>query len=242
MALQYSTYDISEITQETQNIRTFRLKPAGGSTPPIFKAGQFFMLRLSDAPAELKPPFRSYSCLSPPGGNTLDFGIKLQGAFTTELFKRLKGDKIEVSGPYGHFALPEKIGAPIVFLAGGIGITPLLSMARQLAHLQHKQPFFLFYSNRNENEIAYRALIDELASSSHSFRLIFTLTGENVGQEWKGEKGRIDAQMLARHLGSAIPLNSCEFYLCGSPQFVSGLIEALKASGVPPEKIKKEQW
>jgi len=241
MAQNYVQYKIAEIHDEADSIRTFRLRPADGSPLPSYKSGHFFMLRMPSPPPDLKPHFRSYSCLSPPGGSTLDFGIKKHGAFTTLLFGMKAGDAIEVSGPYGLFCLPSPLSSPIVFLAGGIGITPLLCHAHQLVKTSHALPFFLFYSSRHENDMAYKPLIDSLSDLNGNFTPVFTLTGDDVSGEWRGEKGRISVEMVRKHLGS-IPLQSCQFYMCGRPDFTTSLTELLKASGVPPENIHKEAW
>jgi len=192
-------------------------------------------------PPELKPPFRSYSSLSPSGQPFLEFGVKKHGAFTTLLFGMKEGAIIEVAGPYGLFTLPEAISTPLVFLAGGIGITPLACHIQYLVQSSHPLPFFLFYSNRHENEIAYRGLIDSLSDLNPNFTPVYTLTGIDSPADWEGEKGRISIPMLQKHIGN-IPLTSCCFYLCGSPPFVGSLIELLKSSSVPQEKIHKEQW
>jgi len=293
----YSDYKITHIIEETSDIRTFRLAPvaqsppspafaptapptpgmaeASGASPtlpaiPSFKSGQFFILRAKNPPPELKPPFRSYSSLSPSGQPFIEFGIKKEGKFTTLLFGMKVGGILEVSGPYGLFILPDPITAPIVFLAGGIGITPLACHVQHLVKANHQLPFFLFYSNRHEEEISYKGLLDSLSDLNPNFHMIYALTCDDkeCPASWKGERGRINAGMIRKHLNGAeatpialphgaegtsfalpdgaqatpIPLPSCQFYLCGSPPFVTSLIEMLKAEGVPPEKIHKEQW
>lgn len=261
----YVPYRIAKIIDETEDIRTFRLVPSppaqvpqvpGASAAPqipSFKAGQFFMLRMANAPPELKPPFRSYSCLCPPGNPFLEFGIKKHGAFTTLLFSMKEGDAIEVAGPYGVFTLPDALtdSTPLVFLAGGIGITPLLCMSHHLVQSGHGGKFFLFYSNRHENEIAYKGLIDSLSDLNPNFTPVYSLTCDDkeCPASWEGEMGRINAAMLKKHLNGngadgapPFALPACHYFLCGSPPFVAALIEMLKGEGVMAENIHKEQW
>jgi ferredoxin-NADP reductase len=235
--LQYRPYILSNFADETKEVRSFVFAPADGKDVPFFKAGQFFMLRINDVPG-LRPPMRSYSAARPYAPDRLCFGIKLHGPFTHALFEKKKGDKIEICGPYGFFTLVPN-SQPIVLLAAGIGITPLLCMAEDLAQKNDPRPVKLFYSNRSLSSAPYLSLLRQLEEKNPNFKLIPTLSGEDVPQDWNGEKGRISIEMLRKH---NVDFARSHFYFCGPKEFNEAMQKMLESEKVEKERIHKESW
>ncbi len=237
MPAPYRPYALSEIIQETDEVRSLVFTPADGQPVPQFKAGQFFMLRITDVPG-LKPSMRSYSAARAYRPDSLSFGIKLHGNFTHALFEKKKGDRIEISGPYGFFTLAEN-NAPIVLLAAGIGITPLLCMCEELTQKKDARPLHLFYSNRELHRAPFIPLLEALQASHPNFKFVHTITCDPAPEGWNGECGRISAEMLKRH---GVDFARAHFYFCGPKAFNDSMQQMLEGAGVAKERIHKEAW
>ena len=173
----------------------FRLALAPKSGEPIrYCPGQFMILT---APSGIK---RAYSISSSPSMELLEFAIKnVEGAFTSQIPSMEKGTKLQVDGPFGP--CPHIPSSDNVFIAGGVGITPMLSILRSLDGEKVHAPIFLFYSARSEKGLLFFDELKELESRNPNLRCIFTLTREPP-PGWEHEKGRIDAEMLKKHLGN----------------------------------------
>ncbi len=126
-----------------------------------------------------------------------------------------------------------------MFIAGGVGIAPFLSMLRQAEHDRSPRPFYLFYSNHDTSHSAY---LDQLRGyvNGGPLRLKFvpTITGD-AGWSWTGERGRIDPAMLRRCLPSTI---HPDYYVAGPSQFVSRMISALTAIDVGEAAVQVEDF
>ena len=137
----------------------------------------------------------------------------------------------------GDFVLPTKKQEKLVFMAGGIGITPFRSMIRDLLDRKEARPITVLYSNKAATEIVYTDVLEE-AGERLGIKTVYTLTDENgVPPEWRGETGRFDAEMIAR----AVP-DYCErtFYLSGPRSLVVGFEEVLRSIGIPKNRIKTD--
>ncbi|VVC01992.1 Sulfhydrogenase 1 subunit gamma [uncultured archaeon] len=232
--MKFEKYAVSEIVQESRDVRTFKLAKSGGPAPS-YQPGHFFLLRLPDANG--KPVQRSYSAASVPGEAALWFCIKLKGAFTQLLWKLQAGSAIEVDGPYGVFMLIPG-DAERVFIGGGVGISALRSMILHTVKNEGKRAC-LFHSGRFREALIYYDEMKKLADASPNFKFYPTITGDEIPDGWKGSKGRISAQMIKQTLGS---LSGKSFYLCGSKEMTGELSAALISEGVPKERIKKDEW
>lgn len=172
----------------------------------------------------------SMSLASSPTRDHLEFGARVvSGTPWKRAFAALKpGDEVEVDGAYGHFVLDESRDA--AFVAGGIGITPLKGMSEYIADTKWPRRAALVYSNKTEDEIAYRDELDEVAREHPRVRVLHTLTREPVESAWKGRRGRIDERLLREAAdGLADPV----WYVCGKPEMVRHTVHTLDAMGVP---------
>jgi ferredoxin-NADP reductase len=163
----------------------------------------------------------------------LEFGARLSDSPWKQAFAALRpGDEVEVDGAYGHFVLDESRDA--LFVAGGIGITPLKGMAEYLADAGSPRRAVLVYSNRSQDEIAYRDELAALEAQNPRFRVVHTLTREPATSDWAGRRGRIDAKLLQE---AAADLADPACYLCGKGEMVMGAGQQLLDMGVPRERI-----
>ncbi|MHB8584613.1 MAG: ferredoxin--NADP reductase [Thermoplasmatota archaeon] len=163
----------------------------------------------------------------------LEFGARLSASPWKQAFAALgHGEEVEIDGAYGHFVLDETRDA--VFVAGGIGITPVKGMAEHLADTRSSKRAVLVYSNRSQEEIAYREELSRLEKENPQFHVIHTLTREPAGSTWSGRRGRIDAQLVQE---AAAGLSDPTYYLCGKGEMVMSAGQALVAAGVPRDRI-----
>lgn len=206
-----------------------------------FRAGQFAVLGVIDPPfRDWGGRFRTLSLLSAPFENNLTFGVRTSDSvFKQVLSTAAAGTPIELKGPAGKFRLHDDIASPAVFLAGGIGIAPFISMLRQARHDRSRHSFYAFYSNRELRTTAYLHELQEMAAEGVlNLKVIATITG-SVEPDWQGEKGRIDAAMLHRHIPAGVrPI----YYVAGPSRFVSGMLSALTAIDVGEADVRLEDF
>jgi ferredoxin-NADP reductase len=206
-----------------------------------FRAGQFAVLGVIDPPVrDWGGRFRRLSLLSAPFESDLTFGVRTSDSvFKRVLSTAVAGTPIELKGPAGEFRLHEDATRPAVFLAGGIGVVPFISMLRQAKHDRAPHSFYALYSNRQLRTTPYLHELQEMASEGVlNLKVIVTITG-SFEPDWQGEKGRIDAAMLRRHL----PANSrAIYYVAGPSRFVSGMLSTLTAIDVGETDVRLEDF
>jgi ferredoxin-NADP reductase len=150
------------------------------------------------------------------------------------------GDRIEVRGPIGgYFVWHAALGGPLLLIAGGSGIVPLMAMLRHRAAATPRPPARLLYSSRTPDDIIYADELRDLAARDEGLEVVHTLTRSQPAG-WTGYARRIDDEMLAavgRPLGDA-PL----VYICGPTPLVEGAANALVRIGVQAQRIRTERF
>jgi ferredoxin-NADP reductase len=215
----------------------FRLeRPAGFS----FKAGQAVVLELLDPPAGDGQKRRTFSLASAPFEARLVVATRMRDtAFKRALAALPDGAGIKLLGPIGQFTLAEA-ARPAVFIAGGIGITPFISMLRQAARDRSPQRLLLLYSNRRPEDAAFLGELQELERQNGNFRLCATMTDmQESSRKWDGETGFVDADLIRRCTGG---LPAPVYYVVGPPAMVVAMQETLRGMGVPEEDIRSEEF
>jgi ferredoxin-NADP reductase len=148
------------------------------------------------------------------------------------------GTKFIVSRSSGSFTLHSDITRPAVFLAGGIGITPIRSILQQAAQDRLPHKLYLFYSNREAYDAAFLEEFEGMSTQNPNFLLISTVTGHRT-LSWPYEKGHINREMLMRYL---LGLKGPVYYIAGPSGMVSGMTDLLHSSGVSDDDIKTEEF
>lgn len=207
---------VVEVTRESGRSWTVVLRPQGHAGFD-FRPGQFAWVTLRASPFALKEhPFSIASTPAPDGA--LSLAIKELGDFTRSIGSVRAGEVAYVDGPYGAFTVDRfPHAAGFVFVAGGVGIAPIMSMLRALAERGERRPLVLFYGNRLWEHVVFR---DELAALTGRLplKLVHILGEPPPG--WSGERGLVTRAVLARHLPQA--LERFQVFICGpSPMIVS---------------------
>ncbi len=174
-------------------------KPSGFT----FKAGQSADVTLVDPPeTDAEGNTRTFSIANPPFENELVFTTRMRDtAFKRSLKNAALPTEVKMGSAAGSFTLHKNQAKPAVFLAGGIGITPFLSIVRQADHDRLPHKLCLFYSNRRPEDAAFLDALQALQTTNPNFRLICTMTEMSKSkEEWNGETVLIDKEMLCRHL------------------------------------------
>jgi ferredoxin-NADP reductase len=240
----------------TQTQRSLILAPMDGLPLPDFAPGQYltFSLDLAASPTEPKRTIvRCYSLSDRPNSKSYRITVKRMpapltppdlpsGAASSFIHDAIhSGDILKVKAPAGQFVLDRTSDVPAVFIAGGIGVTPMISMISwSLAH-QPERRLHLFYGVRNSGDHAFRAFLEELARSHPAF-LLDVLYGAPGPHDVQGEDfqhaGFIDVALLKR----VLPHGRHLFYVCGPPAMMASLVPALVDWGVPKSDIHFESF
>lgn len=207
-----------------------------------FRAGQAADWTLINPPeTDEEGTTRAFSLASAPYDPDLMIATRLRDtAFKRVLRGAAPGMEIKIEGPSGSFTLHKNGSKPAVFLAGGIGITPFLSIIRQATWEKLPHELYLFYSNRRPEDSAFLELLQQVAQQNSRFRLIGTMTDMQHSQRrWSGEVGFIDQAMVRRHLPS---LSGPIYYIAGPPAMVAAMRKMLVETGVDEDDIRTEEF
>ncbi len=207
-----------------------------------FQAGQYVDLILMNPPrTDLWGNMRTLSIASAPFEDELLFAMRMTDtAFKRALATAPLGQEARLEGPAGSFSLHADPHRPAVFLAGGVGIAPFLSILRQAFHdgLEHR--LVLFFSNRRLEYAAYLEELRSLEKIHPRFRFVPTVTDTaSLHPKWSGEVGYISGAMLGRHLTD---LKAPIYYVSGPSRFVSGMRSVLTVADVEEENIRIEDF
>jgi predicted ferric reductase len=227
-------WKVTEVSAERGDAWTVTLRPEGHAGLR-FEPGQFAWVTLRASPFAMKEhPFSIASSAEETGA--LRFTIKELGDFTSTIGTLRAGETAYVDAPYGAFSIdraPEAAG--YVFIAGGIGIAPMICMLRTLADRGDRRPHLLIYATSTWERTALREEVEALRGRL-SLRVVHVL--EEPPPDWPGERGRVTEELLRRHL----PENrrGCHVYICGPTAMIESVERALYAAGVPMTQSHSE--
>jgi ferredoxin-NADP reductase len=150
------------------------------------------------------------------------------------------GTAVVIDGPNGDMVLHGDPARPAVFLAGGIGITPFLAMARHAANERLPHHLYLFYSNRRPQDAAFLTELQKMEQLNLNYRLISTMSEpEKSARRWSGETGFIRREMLERHLSdTAKPI----YYFAGPPSMTNAMRQMLEDMGISEQAMRYEEF
>jgi len=207
-----------------------------------FEPGQYMEWTLPHAHPDIRGNRRYFTIASSPTEAEVHLGIRFStpsSSFKKELLSLQPGAEIVAGQLAGDFVLPAESERPLVFIAGGIGITPFRSMIQFLRDTKQKRTVTLFYVNRHEEDIAYQELFNE-ANQHLDLQVIYVLTDASaVPKNWSGEVGYIDEKMVRKYIHSC---EDCKYYLSGPNTMVESYQELLSSLGVDSGDIVRDYF
>jgi Na+-transporting NADH:ubiquinone oxidoreductase subunit F len=182
---------------------------------------------------------RAFSIASAPKAETIDFYVHMvHGQITTKLENAKVGDTYYISGPHGQFKFIANVDKKVLFIAGGTGLAPFMSMLKHIYNMKLDTDIILLYSIRYPNEIIRKEELEALEKELN-MKIVITVTRPAENDGWEGEKGHIDSEMIKRHVDD---LNERSVYICGPLPFVKAMKESLSSLGVEGVKVKADVW
>jgi len=228
-------YRVSEVRQERGDTTTLVMQPDGH--PGFhFNPGQFGWLMVWGSPFKITGHPFSFSSSAAAKGGRVEMSIRNLGDFTKEIQRVPVGKRVYLDGPYGAFT----IGNPAdmhVLIAGGVGVTPMMSMIRTLADRGDKRPVILLYGSKDRESITFCEEL-EVLKARLDLTVVHVLANPPAG--WTGEQGFINAEMFKRHLPP--PYSDHEYFICGPGVMMDAIEKALGEIGVPMAKYHSERY
>jgi ferredoxin-NADP reductase len=208
----------------------------------VFKAGQYIDLTLSGSePGQANGLTHTFSIASSPFKEEIVVTTRMRNTVFKQALSILSiGTEVRIDGPMGSFSLHKNTARPAVFLAGGIGIAPFLSMLSYATEEKLRHPIVLFYANRHLKDAAFIDALWKLERANARFRFVPTLTrtaGNNGG--WKGMSGHISSEMLVTQVGI---VRGPIYYIAGPPTMVAATRRTLGEVGVDEDDIRTEEF
>lgn len=238
---------VARIEAQSHSIRSIYLEPVEGAGLPVFQAGQHLPLCFN---IDGERHIRTYSLSSAPSDDFFRISVKREGVVSSHLHEQLRvGDIVQARAPQGHFTVAPHERRPLVLLAAGVGITPLLSMLREVVYqglrTRHIRPTWLFQSSRTLADQAFRAELDRLLEASGDSVRVVRLLSQPEAEAVEGEdfdvSGRIDMELLQRLL-DVEDYDQLDFVLCGPGSFTQGLYDSLRDLHIGDARIHAETF
>ncbi len=220
---------VKEIKWETHDVFTLKLKT---NKKLLFKPGQFCFLRLNKDKLYARHPF---TISSSPSEDTLNFTMKITGKFTKIASQLKEGEEVIVDGPFGIFSIEDK-NKDLIFIVGGVGVTPFMSMIRNQLDSNKQQNITLLYCIKTREDIIFKYELDKINASW--FKKVFILSKEKTSD--KGyECGHITTESIRKHVKD---VKNSLFYVCGPEPMKNEVVKILRSMGIKKKYIKIESF
>ncbi|MEL6401123.1 MAG: 2Fe-2S iron-sulfur cluster-binding protein [Cyanobacteria bacterium J06626_4] len=239
---------------ESREITSFYLQPQDGQALSAFQPGQFLTLKL-DIPGQSRPTIRTYS-LSDYAATpaTYRLSIKREGAPKDQdvppgLASNFMHDQIDVGAvipckpPAGKFVLEVERDRPVVLISNGVGITPMISMAKAVAAQNPQRPLWFLHGARDGSYHAFRAAVPAIAPATAPFTVHYRYSRPRLEDEGHYQStGYVDTDLVKSLLAPQFGAQDAEYFLCGSPSFMDSLRSGLAEWGVPDRQVYFESF
>lgn len=231
-------FRVKEVKQDRGNVWTIKMEPNGhkGFT---FQPGQFGWLTAWRTPfSDSEHPFTLVS--SAENKEEVQMSIKNLGRFTSRIQTLKPDEKVFLDGPYGNFSIDRYPQAQkLVLIPGGIGITPIMSTLRTMADRGDQRPIKLFYANIHWDDVTFREEVAELEKQLN-MQVIYVI--ERPQEEWQGESGFLNAQILDKYLDPSWKASGVEVFLCGPAPMMAAVEKALLKVGFDEKQVHSERF
>lgn len=234
---QWQDWQVLRVEPESEDIRSFYLQPPAG-TAVSFTPGQHLPVRLTPGEQAL---IRTYSLSSAPSDGELRISVKAQGPASRHLHEQIAvGDHLQVRAPMGSFTLKADSARPVVLIGAGVGITPLLSMLRELS-TDTARRVHLFQSSRTLGQLPFQREITELRQRAPQLQVHRALSrpeeSAELGCDFE-QVGRLDIEAIKARL----PLDDYDFYVCGPGEFTQAIYDGLRGLSIADARIHAETF
>ena len=232
---------VAHIAQETPTVETYRLVPLDGDVLPFdFLPGQFLQVEVEPEPG--KTSRRSYTIASSPTQRAfVEITVKREerGAVSKFMNEKLAvGDLLQIAGPFGAFTFTGSDADSIVLIAGGVGITPVMSVLRYLTDRAWPGEIFLLYGARSTEEFVFREEIERL-ERRHANLHVLAAMQRTPGTVWLGPEGNLTKELVA---GAVPAIAERRVHLCGPPPMMAAVRQILLDLGVADAQIHTEAF
>jgi len=177
-----------------------------------------------------------FTISSSPTRDELSISVKSVGDFTSTIRDTKTSDVAYIDKPYGVFSFLNHDTKNLVFIAGGIGITPFISMLRYIYDKRLERNVILIWGNKTSKDVAFGDELEKMSSEMPSLKVIHVMSGQD---DWQGEKGYVDAEKVKKYVTD---LGNTQFFVCGPPVMMSKIVKMLKGLDVPGNRIHYERF
>lgn len=238
--LHRNIYRVVDVVQESHNVYTLKFQPSKGTAPLQYLPGQFHFITLhrEDFQPVEEHPFTISS--SPSQKDIISSTIKFSGDFTSTIHQTKPGHKVLIDGAYGRFSytlFPEE--NKLVFIAGGIGITPFRSMLYHMRDTRSDKAVRLIYANRTQKDIVFFEELAELEKEDLP-NLKVTHILSKPDENWTGQTGKLSGERIKQLCEN--DFYNLSFYICGPPGMTDKLALELRHSGIHYSQIHLEKF
>lgn len=245
----YRKFTVDRKTRESEIVTSFYLVPSDGGPVPDYRPGQYITVRIAHPATPTSP--RNYSLSDRPGTGYFRISVKRESPLTADAPAGLisnflhdavhVGDSLDVGPPCGEFTLDPAAAhhRPIVLLAGGIGVTPLLAMAKALRAARSTTPVHFLQAAKNSRVHAMGEEVRELATDGANVRT-FILYDEPLADDLALRRCDATGVVTTELLRTWAPHGDADFYLCGPTPFMASVLHSLRELGVPEDRVRYE--
>ncbi|HSX47206.1 MAG TPA: FAD-dependent oxidoreductase [Patescibacteria group bacterium] len=220
-------------SEETSQIKTFYFKP---EEEVNYTAGQYMELTIKHPRPDNRGQKRWFTISSPPDGEFLTITTRINqeksSSFKKALVKLKPGEELFMNGPFGDFVLPKLIQTPLIFVAGGIGITPFHSILEWLDKSNEERPIKMIYGVNNEDDIVFMEALDKVSQGT-------TIIVGNPSDSWGGERGKLSAELI---IGLSKPTEDSLIYVSGPEPMVETLGKDLIKNGIKKDQLIQDSF
>ncbi len=245
----YRSFVVDRKEQESDVVTSFYLKPADGQPIPDYQPGQYITVKIDHPTTPTSP--RNYSLSDKPGQGYYRISVKKEGPLTADapgglisnyLHEQVElGDTLQIGPPCGEFTLAADTPStrPVVLLAGGIGVTPLLAMAKTLLATQPERPVYLLQAARNSSTHAFAEEVQQLQTNGSKLqtRVIYDQPLEGDVEQQRCDATGVVSESLLREW---TPFEDAEYYFCGPKAFMQNVYRSLQTLDVGDDRIHFE--
>jgi len=229
-------YILQSINQYPEHM-VLTLRPSSGNDEINFKAGQY--LAMSFESGSKPSPMRCFSIVSSPAESNIRLGMRSSGVYTKKLAHLKPGTNIYLQGPFGEFTVKQST-QDVVMMAAGIGITPFISILKDLTETNAPINAYLIYSSRNNQNIPFYDELTQLSAKNPRIKVLYTSENGQKNTNAKIYTGKVNKELLDKLTNNRY--DGREWMICGPAKYMSSITKILQDNGVRDKNINSEAF